>query len=243
MIKSIILTKVFTGFLIGIVISICLVGIYIMLIEPIIMTFTWKNIIKNKEKLSIKEQKIIKYIQLFSFWDIDKYNYIKNKEVLYMNYDYLCKHTSENINETFYQLLYLLNNMKDSDVRNDVMINFEKLYDIEDLTLLESLDNYLDNKIEYLVNSKDSLDNQHEISKENRILNTLKEKLIKLNQFKFYSIINTYYISEIISLNDLSNLTNVITKNMNELELRQYINSIILNKENRYNDKSQKESR
>ena len=69
MIKSMILTKVFTGFVIGIVISICLVGIYIMLIEPIIITFTWKNIIKNKEKLSIKEQKIIKYIQLFSFWE------------------------------------------------------------------------------------------------------------------------------------------------------------------------------
>lgn len=235
MIKSMILERVFLGFVIGIIISICLVGIYIMLIEPIIIHFAWKKVIKNKDKLPIKEQKIINYIQMFSYWDIDKSNYITNKDILYRNYDYLCEHTSENIKNTFNQILDLLDTMKDSDVRDDVMITFEKLYDIEDLSLLESLDNYLDNKIEYLVDFKDSLDNQQEISKENMILNNLKEKLIKLNQFKLYSIISIYYTSKIINLYDLENLTNVLTKDMNDLELRKYINSIILNKEDRYN--------
>ena len=91
MTKSLILERIFIGFIIGIIISICLVGIYIKLIEPIIINFAWKKVIKNKEKLSTKEQKIIKYIQLFSFWDINKYSYITNKDTLHKNYDYLCE--------------------------------------------------------------------------------------------------------------------------------------------------------
>lgn len=233
--KSLILEKIFIGFVIGILISVCLVYIYVKLIEPIIINFAWKKIIKSKERLSVKEQKIINYIQMFSHWGIDKFNYITNKNILYINYVYLCEHTSENIKNTFNQILDLLDSMKDSDIREDVMTTFEKLYDIEDLSLLESLENYLNNKIKYLVDFKDSLSKQQEISKENIILNTLKEKLIKLNQSKLYSIINTYYTSKIINLYDLKNLTNVITKDMNDLELRKYINSIILNKGNRYN--------
>lgn len=228
--KSLILERVFLGFIIGIIISIVLVGIYIKLIEPLIVNSSWKKVIKNKEKLSTKEQKIIKYIQLFSLWDINKYSYIENKDTLYKNYNYLCKHTSENIKNTFNQILNTLDSMKNSDVRNDVMLTFEELYDIEDLSKLESLDEYLQNKIDYLTDFENELEEQKEISREKEIINNLKDKLIKLNQFKLYSIINSYYKSGILDLVDINKLTEIITKDTNNLELRSYINSIILSK-------------
>lgn len=234
--KSLILERVFLGFVIGIIISIVLVAIYIKLIEPIIINFAWKKIIKNKEKLFTKEQKIIKYIQLFSFWDIDKYNYITNKDTLHKNYDYLCEHTSENIKNIFNQLLNTLDSMKNSDVRNDIMLTFEELYDIEDLSKLESLDEYLQDKIKYLLNFESKLNSQQEFSREKEIINKLKDKLIKVNQSKLYSIINLYYKSEMIDLLDISKLIEIITKDTNDLDLRSYINSIILSKGGRYND-------
>lgn len=234
--KSLILERVFLGFVIGIIISIVLVAIYIKLIEPIIINFAWEKIIKNKEKLFTKEQKIIKYIQLFSFWDIDKYNYITNKDTLHKNYDYLCEHTSENIKNIFNQLLNTLDSMKNSDVRNDIMLTFEELYDIEDLSKLESLDEYLQDKIKYLLNFESKLNSQQEFSREKEIINKLKDKLIKVNQSKLYSIINLYYKSEMIDLLDISKLIEIITKDTNDLDLRSYINSIILSKGGRYND-------
>lgn len=233
MLKSLILERVFIGFVIGIIISVCLVGIYIKLIEPIIIDFAWKKVIKNKEKLSTKEQKIIKYIQLFSFWDINKYSYITNKDILHKNYDYLCEHTSENIKNTFNQILDTLDSMKNSDIRNDVMLTFEELYDIEDLSKLESLDEYLQNKIDYLTDFENELEEQQEISREKEIINNLKDKL---NQSKLYSIINSYYKSDIIDLSDINKLIEIITKDTKDLELRSYINSIILSKGGRYND-------
>lgn len=233
MLKSLILERVFIGFVIGIIISVCLVGIYIKLIEPIIIDFAWKKVIKNKEKLSTKEQKIIKYIQLFSFWDINKYSYITNKDTLHKNYDYLCEHTSENIKNTFNQILDTLDSMKNSDIRNDVMLTFEELYDIEDLSKLESLDEYLQNKIDYLTDFENELEEQQEISREKEIINNLKDKL---NQSKLYSIINSYYKSDIIDLSDINKLIEIITKDTKDLELRSYINSIILSKGGRYND-------
>lgn len=236
MLKNLILERIFIGFVIGIIISICLVSIYIKLIEPIIINFSWKKVIKNKEKLSTKEQKIIKYIQLFSFWDIDKYNYLTNKDTLQKNYNYLCEHTSENIKNTFTQILDTLDSVKNSDVRNDVMLTFEELYDIEDLSKLESLDNYLQNKIDYLTDFENELEEQQEISREREIINNLKDKLIKLKQSKLYSIINLYYKSEMIDLLDISKLIEIITKDTNDLDLRSYINSIILSKGGRYND-------
>lgn len=236
MTKSLILERIFIGFIIGIIISICLVGIYIKLIEPIIINFAWKKVIKNKEKLSTKEQKIIKYIQLFSFWNINKYSYITNKDTLHKNYDYLCEHTSENIKNTFNQILDTLDSMKNSDIRNDVMLTFEELYDIKDLSKLESLDEYLQNKIDYLTDFENELEEQQEISREKEIINNLKDKLIKLNQSKLYSIINSYYKSDIIDLSDINKLIEIITKDTKDLELRSYINSIILSKGGRYND-------
>ncbi len=241
--KGLILERVFLGFVVGIIISVCLVFIYIKLIEPIIINFAWKKVIKNKEKLSTKEQKIIKYIQLFSFWDIDKYNYIINKDTLYKNYDYLCEHTSENIKNTFNQILNILDSMKNSDIKNNIMLTFEELYDIEDLSKLESLDEYLQNKIEYLTEFENELEEQQEISRENEIINKLKDILIKLNQSKLYSIINLYYKSGMLNLLDIDKLIEILTKDTNDLELRSYINSIILSKGGRYSVENKEKSK
>lgn len=236
MTKSLILERVFIGFIIGIIISICLVGIYIKLIEPIIINFAWKKVIKNKEKLSTKEQKIIKYIQLFSFWDIDKYNYLYDKESLLKCYVLVCEDVNICIKDNFNQLLNMLDKIKNSDVRNDIMLTFEELYDIEDLSKLENLNDYLENKIKYLINFENELNNQQEFSRKKEIINNLKDKLIKLNQSKLYSIINSYYKSDIIDLSDINKLIEIITKDTKDLELRSYINSIILSKGGRYND-------
>lgn len=243
MTKSLILEKIFIGFVVGIILSVCLISVYILLIEPLIVNISWKKVIKNKEKLSTKEQKIIKYIQLYSFWGINKYDYIKDKEVLYKNYDYLCKYTSENINETFYQILDLLNNMKDSEAKNDIMLTFEELYDIEDLSKLEILDDCLQNKIEYLIACQSKLNCQQEISRKNEIINKFKDKSIKLNQFKFYSIVNLYYKSGMLDLLDINKLTEILTTDMNDLELRSYINSIIISKGGRYNAENKEKSK
>lgn len=236
MTKSLILERVFIGFIIGIIISICLVGIYIKLIEPIIINFAWKKVIKNKEKLSTKEQKIIKYIQLFSFWGIDKYNYLYDKESLLKCYVLVCEDVNICIKDNFNQLLNMLDKIKNSDVRNDIMLTFEELYDIEDLSKLENLNDYLENKIKYLINFENELNNQQEFSRKKEIINNLKDKLIKLNQSKLYSIINSYYKSDIIDLSDINKLIEIITKDTKDLELRSYINSIILSKGGRYND-------
>ena len=134
------------------------------------------------------------------------------------------------------QILDTLDSMKNSDIRNDVMLTFEELYDIEDLSKLESLDEYLQNKIDYLTDFENELEEQQEISREKEIINNLKDKLIKLNQSKLYSIINSYYKSDIIDLSDINKLIEIITKDTKDLELRSYINSIILSKGGRYND-------
>lgn len=236
MLKSLILERVFIGFVIGVIISVCLVGIYIKLLEPIIIDFAWKKVIKNKEKLSTKEQKIIKYIQLFSFWGIDKYNYLYDKESLLKCYVLVCEDTNICIKDNFNQLLNMLDKIKNSDVRNDIMLTFEELYDIEDLSKLESLNDYLENKIKYLINFENELNNQQEFSRKKEIINNLKDKLIKLNQSKLYSIINSYYKSDIIDLSDINKLIEIITKDTKDLELRSYINSIILSKGDIYND-------
>lgn len=205
-------------------------GVYCWIIIPIYVRFKWKKVLLSINTLPTKEQNIIKYIQLFSEYDITKCRYILERDSTYRAYDSICDILfSDNISK-FKFILEKLEKIKDSDTRTDVMSTFETLNKKDNLCCLYQLEEYLNKQLKNILQFEADSIKEKKLSERNSVLNKLKEHLFNTHNSKLYFIILSYVENNLIEISDVKKLIDVFTEKTTENEIRSYINTIILSK-------------
>ena len=205
-------------------------GVYCWIIIPIYVRFKWKKVLLSINTLPTKEQNIIKYIQLFSEYDITKCRYILERDSTYRAYDNICDILfSDNISK-FKFILEKLEKIKDSDTRIDVMSTFETLNKKDNLCCLYQLEEYLNKQLKNILQFEADSIKEKKLSERNSVLNKLKEHLFNTHNSKLYFIILSYVENNVIEISDVKKLIDVFTEKTTENEIRSYINTIILSK-------------
>lgn len=213
-------------------------GVYCWIIIPIYVRFKWKKVLLSINTLPAKEQNIIKYIQLFSEYDITKCRYILERDSTYRAYDSICDILfSDNISK-FKFILEKLEKIKDSDTRTDVMSTFETLNKKDNLCCLYQLEEYLNKQLKNILQFEADSIKEKKLSERNSVLNKLKEHLFNTHNSKLYFIILSYVENNLIEISDVKKLIDVFTEKTTENEIRSYINTIILSKGDKSDVKS-----
>lgn len=213
-------------------------GVYCWIIIPIYVRFKWKKVLLSINTLPTKEQNIIKYIQLFSEYDITKCRYILERDSTYRAYDSICDILfSDNISK-FKFILEKLDKIKDSDTRTDIMSAFEHLSKKDNLCYLYQLEEYLNRQLKNILQFEADSIKEKKLSERNSVLNKLKEHLFNTHNSKLYFIILSYVENNLIEISDVKKLIDVFTEKTTENEIRSYINTIILSKGDKSDVKS-----